>query len=573
MRNTTVFALLCALCAPVSAREPVRARHAMVVAQEPIATSVGVSVLKAGGNAVDAAVAVAFALAVTHPSAGNLGGGGFLLLRNAAGHATFIDFREMAPIAASRDMYIGPGGKATRDSLTGWRASGVPGTVRGLALAHAKYGSKSWRELVQPAVNLAASGVTLSYAESRSMCGSRGLLSQFPESKRIFLNGGACFQPGDTLRQPELSRVLQRIAGNPDDFYTGETAHILAREMSSHGGAITLEDLRNYKAIERQPLTGTYKGYTIITAPSPSSGGIGVLQMLAMLEPTGYEKAGAGSAASSHYIAEAMRRYFADRAQFLGDSDFVKVPLKGLLDPQYIAARRASIDPVKATPSSALGAGQPQFESANTTHFNVVDAQGNAVALTYTINNSYGSGVTVPGLGFLLNNEMDDFAAQPGAPNMFGLIQGEANAIAPRKRPLSAMTPTIVLKDGNLFLVLGAPGGPRIISGVLQVILNVIDFHMDVQQAVDQPRLHHQWMPDRLLLEPGFSPDTRALLEQRGYTLGSISAVGSVEAIMVESPRSRAVSDATTTGANVTDTVSWLAAAQNGRSAGKAEGY
>jgi gamma-glutamyltranspeptidase/glutathione hydrolase len=545
----------------------------MVVAQEPIAAGVGVSVLKAGGNAVDAAVAVAFALAVTHPSAGNVGGGGFLLLRTAAGHSTFIDFREMAPATASRDMYIGPGGKATRDSLTGWRASGVPGTVRGLALAHAKYGSRPWRELVQPAASLAASGVTLSYAESRSLCGSRGLLSQFPDSKRIFLNGGACFQPGDTLRQPELSRVLQRIAADPDDFYTGQTARILAQEMRSHGGAITLEDLRNYKPIERQPLTGSYKGYTIITAPSPSSGGIGILQMLAMLEPTGYEKFGAGSAAASHYIAEVMRRYFADRAQFLGDSDFVKVPLKGLLDPQYIAARRASIDPVKATPSSALGAGQPQLESANTTHFNVIDAQGNAVALTYTINNSYGSGVTVPGLGFLLNNEMDDFAAQPGAPNMFGLIQGEANAIAPRKRPLSAMTPTIVLKDGKLFLVLGAPGGPRIISGVLQVLLNVIDFHMDVQQAVDQPRLHHQWMPDRLLLEPGFSPDTRALLEQRGYNLGSISAVGSVEAIMVESPRSRAVSDATTVGANVADTISWLAAAQNGRSAGKAEGF
>lgn len=545
----------------------------MIVAQEPIAASVGVSVLKAGGNAVDAAVAVAFALAVTHPSAGNLGGGGFLLLRTAAGHSTFIDFREMAPASASRDMYIGLDGKATKDSLTGWRASGVPGTVRGLALAHAKYGSKPWFDLVKPAAALATSGVTLSYAESRSMCGSRRWLSPFPESKRIFLSGGACFQPGDTLRQPELARTLSRIADNPDDFYTGETARILAEQMRRHGGAITLEDLRSYKPVERQPLTGAYKGHTIITAPPPSSGGVGILQMLAMLEPTGYEKHGAGSAASSHYIAEAMRRYFADRAQYLGDSDFAKVPVKGLLDPQYIAARRASIDPARATPSSALGAGRPSFEPADTTHFNVIDAQGNAVALTYTINNSYGSGVTVPGLGFLLNDEMDDFAAQPGAPNMFGLIQGEANAIAPRKRPLSAMTPTIVLKDGKLFLVLGAPGGPRIISGVLQVILNVIDFKMDVQQAVDQPRLHHQWMPDRLLLEPGFSPDTRALLEQRGHTLGAISSVASVEAIMVESPRSRAVSDATTTGANVTDTIPWLAAARNGRSAGKAEGY
>jgi gamma-glutamyltranspeptidase/glutathione hydrolase len=571
MRNIAVFAVFCAL--PLAAREPVRARQAMVVAQEPVATDAGLAVLKAGGNAVDAAVAVAFALAVTHPSAGNIGGGGFLLLRTASGHTTFIDFREMAPAAASRNMYIGPDGKATRDSVTGWRASGVPGTVRGLALAHSKYGSKPWASLVQPAAALAEHGVTLSYAESRSICGSRNLLGQFPESKRIFLNNGPCSPPGETLRQPELGQVLRRIAADPDDFYTGTTAGILAEEMQRHGGAITLEDLKNYKAIERQPLTGTYNGHTIITAPSPSSGGIGILQMLAMLEGTGYEKSGAGSAASSHYVAEAMRRYFADRSKFLGDADFTKVPVKGLLDPKYIAARRASIDPDKATPSSTYGPGEPSFEPAETTHFNVIDAQGNAVALTYTINNSYGSGVTVPRLGFLLNNEMDDFAAQPGAPNMFGLIQGEANAIAARKRPLSAMTPTIVLKDGKLLMALGAPGGPRIISGVLQVILNVIDFKMGVQQAVDQPRLHHQWMPDRLLLEPGFSPDTRALLEKRGHTLGAINSVASVEAILVEPPRSRPVSDATTTGANVTDTLPWLAAAQNGRSAGKAAGY
>ncbi len=545
----------------------------MVVAQEPLATSVGVSVLKAGGNAVDAAIAVAFALSVTHPSAGNLGGGGFLLLRTADGNSTFIDFREMAPASASRNMYLGPDGRATRDSITGWRASGVPGTVRGLAYAHRKYGSKPWDSLVQPAAGLAANGITLSYAEARSMCGSRKLLAEFPESKRIFLNGGACFEPGDSLKQPELASTLRRIAADPEDFYTGQTARILVEEIRSHGGTLTLDDLRNYKPVERRPLTGTYKCYGVITAPSPSSGGVGILQMLAMLEPTGYEKSGAGSAAASHIVAEVMRRYFADRSEFLGDGDFVKLPVKGLLDPAYIAQRRASIDPDKATPSSALGHGQPSFEPSETTHFNVVDAQGNAVALTYTLNNSYGSGVTVPRLGFLLNDEMDDFATQPGAPNMFGLIQGEANAIAPGKRPLSAMTPTIVTKDGQLFLVLGAPGGPRIISGVLQVILNVIDFQMDVQQAVDQPRLHHQWMPDRLMLEPGFSPDTRALLEKRGHTLGSIGSVASVEAIMVEAPRTRAVSDASTVGANVADRITWLAAAQNGRSAGKAEGF
>ncbi|MBI5282726.1 MAG: gamma-glutamyltransferase [Candidatus Solibacter usitatus] len=562
MRNLRVFATLalaCALPSSAFAREPVRARRAMVVAQEPNATDAGVSILKAGGNAVDAAVATAFALAVTHPSAGNIGGGGFLLARFASGQSTFIDFREMAPASASRNMYIGPDGKPTRDSVVGWRAAGVPGAVRGLALAHRKYGKLPWARLLQPALALAANGVVLSYAEAHSMCGARKLLGEFPESKRIFLNGGACFEPGDTLRQPELAQVLSRIAANPEDFYTGSTARILAEEMKKHGGEITLADLAAYKPVERRPLAGSYKGHDILTAPPPSSGGIGILQMLGMLEGSGYEKAGAGSAASSHYLAEVMRRYFADRSEFLGDSDFVKVPVAGLLQPSYIASRRASIDPLKATPSSTLGAGTPPAaESTHTTHLNVVDEGGNAVALTYTINNSYGNGVTVPRLGFLLNNEMDDFAAQPGGPNMFGLIQGEANAIAPGKRPLSAMTPTIVTRGNQLLLVLGAPGGPRIINGVLQVIANVLDFHMNVQQAVDQPRLHHQWMPDQLLLEPGFSPDTKALLQQRGHTLGDISGVGSVEAIMVERPASGRP---------------WLAGAQNGRSAGKAAGY
>ncbi|MEJ5369771.1 MAG: gamma-glutamyltransferase [Bryobacteraceae bacterium] len=575
MRKSAIFAVLAAfLCHAAQAREPVRARHAMVVAQEPMAADVGAAILKKGGNAVDAAVAVAFALAVTHPSAGNLGGGGFLLARFADGRATFIDFREMAPLAASRDMYVGPDGKLTQDSLLGWRAAAVPGTVRGLELAHRKYGSLPWAELIEPAIRLAAEGVTLSYAEARSMCGARARLGQFEDSKRIFLKGGACYEPGEVLRQPELARTLERIAKHgAADFYEGETARILAEEMRRNGGLITLEDLRGYRAIEREPLRGAYKGYTILTAPPPSSGGIGILQMLGMLEGTGYEKHGAGSAASLHWIAEVMRRSFADRAAYLGDADFARVPVRGLLEPAYLASRRASILADRATPSSEIGAGQPARESEDTTHFNVIDARGNAVALTYTINNSYGNAVTVPRLGFLLNNEMDDFAAQPGKPNMFGLIQGEANAIAPRKRPLSAMTPTIVEKDGRLVMALGAPGGPRIISGVLQVLLHVIDFGMDVQQAVDQPRIHHQWMPDRLYHEPGFSPDTLELLRKRGHELAPIYAVGSVEAILVEEPRVRSVEDATTKGANVTERIRWLAAAQNGRSAGKASGF
>lgn len=575
MRKSLIFAVLALSVTPASqAREPVRARHAMVVAQEPLAADVGAEVLRKGGNAIDAAVAVAFALAVTHPSAGNLGGGGFLLVRFADGRSAFIDFREMAPLAASRDMYVGADGKLTEDSLIGWRAAAVPGTVRGLELAHRKFGSRPWAELLQPAIRLAAGGVTLSYAEARSICGARARLSRFEESRRIFLKDGACYEPGEVLRQPELARTLERIARHgARDFYEGETARILAEEMKKHGGLITLEDLRGYQAVEREPLRGAYRGYTILTAPLPSSGGVGILQMLGMLEGTGYEKHGAGSAASLHWIAEVMRRYFADRAEFLGDSDFARVPVRGLLEPSYIASRRASIRADRATPSSELGAGRPARESEDTTHFNVIDAQGNAVALTYTINNSYGNAVTVPRLGFLLNNEMDDFAVQPGKPNMFGLIQGEANAIAPRKRPLSAMTPTIVEKDGRLVMALGAPGGPRIISGVLQVLLNVLDFGMDIQRAVDQPRIHHQWMPDRLYHEQGLSPDTLDLLRQRGHDLSAIFAVGSVEAIMVEEPRVRSVEDATTKGANVTERIRWLAAAQNGRSAGKASGF
>jgi len=574
MRKSLIFALLAACSAAAQPREPVRARHAMVVAQEPLAADAGAEVLRKGGNAVDAAIAVAFALAVTHPSAGNLGGGGFLLARFADGGSTFIDFREMAPLAASRDMYLAADGKLTEDSLIGWRAAAVPGTVRGLELAHRKHGSKPWAELLQPAIRLAAEGVTLSYAEARSLCGAHTRLARFEHSRRIFLNNGACFEPGGVLRQPELARTLERIARHgARDFYEGETARILAEEMQKNGGLVTLDDLRGYRAIERPPLKGSYRGYTILTAPLPSSGGIGVLQMLGMLEGSGYEKHGLGSAASLHWIAEVMRRYFADRARYLGDSDFARVPVRGLLDPAYIASRRASIHPDRATPSAELGAGSPAFESENTTHFNVVDAQGNAVALTYTINNSYGNAVAVPRLGFLLNNEMDDFAVQPGKPNMFGLIQGEANAIAPRKRPLSAMTPTIVEKDGKLVMALGAPGGPRIISGVLQVLLHVIDFGAGIQRAVDQPRIHHQWMPDTLYHESGFSPDTLDLLRQRGHSLSSIFSVGSVEAILVEEPRVRSVEDATTKGANVTERIRWLAAAQNGRSAGKASGF
>jgi gamma-glutamyltranspeptidase/glutathione hydrolase len=524
--------LLIAAAIPVSAAQPVRARHGMVVTRERHATQVGLQVLESGGNAVDAAVAVGLALAVVHPSAGNIGGGGFMLLRLADGRTTFIDFRERAPQAASRNMYLDASGKATGDSTIGYRASGIPGTVRGLEYAAKKYGTQSWARLVHPAVELAAKGFPVSYGLSQSLRNTEGL-SRFPESKRIFLNHGKFYEPGENFAQPELARTLERIEKlGAKDFYEGETARLLAQDMTAHGGLITEADLRGYIVKERQPLTGAYRGYSIVTAPPPSSGGVGVVQMLGMLEGTGYEKAGAGSATVVHYLTEAMRRYFADRSEHLGDSDFVKVPLTSLLDPKYIARQRGSIDPERATPSSQIKAAVFNgHEPVETTHYTIADSAGNIAAVTYTLNGGFGSKVTATGLGFLLNNEMDDFAPKPGEANSYGLIQGEANAIEARKTPLSSMAPTLVLKDGKPVLAVGSPGGPTIINTVLEVIVNVLDFQMNVQDAVNWPRFHHQWLPDELRMEPGYSPDTVALLEKRGYTVKRVNAQGEAAAI------------------------------------------
>jgi gamma-glutamyltranspeptidase/glutathione hydrolase len=528
----------------------------MVVAEEPLAADAGVAMLKNGGNAVDAAVAVGFALAVTHPFAGNLGGGGFMLIRFADGRSTFIDFRERAPQKASRNMYLDRSGKPTRESLDGWKSSGVPGTVRGFELAHHKYGSRKWAELINPAQNLAQNGFPVSYSLAESLKGA-GNLSQNPESMRIFHKNGAYWNPGETLAQPELARTLGAIAKNgANEFYEGEAGQKLADAMSRNGGLITLSDLKQYAAVERAPLIGSYRGYGIVAAPPPSSGGVGILQMLGMLEGSGYEKSGHGSAASIHYVAEVMRRYYADRSKYLGDPDFGKLPLTGLLNPTYIRGRRASIDPVRASSSAQILPGQPSGrEGGETTHYNVVDAQGNAVAVTYTLNEGYGNGITVPGLGFLLNDEMDDFAAKPGSPNAFGLVQGEANAIQPGKRPLSSMTPTILTRDGKFFMAVGAPGGSRIISAVLQVILNVVDFGMNAQDAVDAPRIHHQWQPDTLYLEPGISPDTVALLKSRGYEIDHSPGLvlARVEAIV--------------------NSGGWLQGGSDGRASGKSAGY
>ena len=560
MRRTLIAALAFLLVAATiptnAARQPVRARHGMAVAMESQAVDVGVAVLQKGGNAVDAAVAMGFAMAATHPYAGNLGGGGFMLIRFADGRSTFIDFREMAPARSSRNMYLDAKGDLTKDSLVGWRSPGVPGTVRGFQMAVEKYGRKPWAESLAPAIQL-AKGFPVSYAFVELLKASRALAAD-PESKRVFLKNGALFEVGETLAQPELAATLERIAKNgASEFYEGETAKRFAAEMAKHGGIITLADLNNYKAIERTPLRGKYKNYTVITAPPSSSGGIALLEMLGIVEGTKYEEGGPGSASAIHYAAEAMRLAYADRNEYVGDPSFVKVPIAGLLDPAYHARLRATIDPQKATPSRLVKPGKPAgSESMETTHYSVVDSEGNAVAVTYTLNDAFGNGITVPGLGFLLNNEMDDFSAKPGTPNMFGLVQGENNAIQPGKRPLSSMTPTIIEKDGKLFMTAGAPGGSRISTAVLQVILNVIDFGMNVQDAIDAPRFHHQWQPDRLSLEPGISPDTVAILKSRGYEVDYAPGVVLAQVAAI-------VSDG-----------GWLQGGSDGRSAmGKAAGY
>ena len=526
-----------------SAKEPVQAKHGMVVTQEPIAADAGLAVLKNGGNAVDAAVAVGFALAVTHPVAGNLGGGGFLLVRMANGKTTFFDFRECAPGKASRDMYLGPDGNATKDSIFGWRSSGVPGSVAGFEAAYKQFGTKPWADLVAPAVKLARDGFTVTEPFAASLQNAQNLLGSDPESKRIFLRDGDPYKAGETFKQPELAETLQRIQANgAKGFYEGETAKRLADAMAAHGGLITTADLAQYKVMERLPLQGDYKSYHVITAPPPSAGGIGLLQIMGILNGTGYDSDGPDSPKAIHYEAEAMRRFYADRSQYLGDPDFYTVPVKDLLNPAYLAWRRKSILPELATPSDAVAPGLPKavtahvswYESSETTHYNVVDSKGNAVAVTYTLNNSYGNGITAPGLGFLLNDEMDDFVAKPGTPNMFGMVGGEANSIEPGKRPLSSMTPTIVTKNGKLFMVAGAPGGSRITTGVTEVVLDAIDFHMNPQDAVDLPRFHEQWKPDFLYLEKGFPPQTEEALRKMGYELRPIESVARVEAIIVK---------------------------------------
>jgi gamma-glutamyltranspeptidase/glutathione hydrolase len=502
-----------------------RGRHGMVASNSEIASRVGVEVMKRGGNAIDAAIAVGLALAVVYPYAGNIGGGGFMMIRKKDGTATAIDYREMAPKAAMRNIYLDKNGeliKGEGGSIVGYRAAGVPGTLAGFDLALKKYGSGKlkWSDLVEPARLLAQNGFEVPFSYVRSIDAYKKDLSKYDDSKKIFLNNGKMFGEGDRLVQPELAQTLDRIERlGAQEFYTGRTAELIAADMKAHNGLITLDDLKNYQAKERVPVRGTYRGFEIISMPPPSSGGAILLEILNMLEGYDLRAMGFNSAAKYQVVTESMRRAFADRAEFMGDADFVDVPIKTLIDKKYAAKRRESINLTAATSSAQIGHGEiTGAESMETTNFTVADEEGNVVCNTYTINNGFGSAATVKGAGFLLNDEMDDFAAQPGKPNMFGLIQGERNAVQSAKRPLSAMTPTIVLrKDGTPWFAVGAAGGPRIISAVLQTIINVIDHDMSIQQALDSPRIHHQWMPDELVVEPyGISPDTRRVLESYG---------------------------------------------------------
>ena len=536
--------------------QAVRASHGMVAADEQLGSEAGIEILKRGGNAIDAAVAVAFTLAVVEPAAGNIGGGGFMLIRLADGKTTFLDYREVAPGKATRDMYIGKDGKLDEDaSVIGYRSVAVPGTIAGLTLALKSHGSMKLADVMAPAIRLAENGFPVSKRLAHEFEEERGGLQRFAVSRRIFLNDGKMFQPGDTLRQPELAATLKRIARNgAAEFYSGETAHAIVDDMSRLGGLITLEDLAKYQPKVREVLRAKYDSnghaWEVLTSPPPSSGGVAVIEALNMLQRVPLK--GWDDVESVHMVAEVMRRVFADRAAYLADPDFSNVPVAGLTDTCYAKEVFATIDPQHASSSKIIRAGNPHAcgvdasnapspetlvslgEGPHTTHFSVVDAAGNAVASTYTLNDSYGSHAT-SSAGFLLNDEMDDFTTQPGVPNaLFGLIQSEANAIAPGHRPLSSMTPTILLRDGNLSFVTGSPGGPTIISATLLSILNWMRLGMEPQAAINAPRFHHQWLPDRILLERAFADSLESALNTRGHVTHRVGHIGLVNAIAID---------------------------------------
>lgn len=517
---------------------PIYATQGMVASEQELATQIGVDILQQGGNAVDAAVAVGFALAVVLPNAGNIGGGGFMVLHDAkTGENITIDFRETAPLKASKNMYLDDNGQIIEGkSILTHSAVGVPGTVAGLELALKKWGSLSLPQVMAPAIKLAQEGFIVSSTLAKQLKREQDTLGKWEATRAIFFKNGETLKAGELLIQQDLAHSLNLIAKQGSKaFYQGEIAEKIVAEMKKHGGLISMQDMQQYQAIERQPIVGDYRGYKIITMPPPSSGGVHLVQIFNMLENYPLDQYGANSAKTIHYLAETMKLAYADRSEFLGDPDFVNIPVAGLINKQYAKQLIEQIDEQKARPAKDIKPGNPQpFESDQTTHYSVMDKQGNAVAVTYTLNLNFGSGIVAEGTGILLNNEMDDFSAKPGVANTFGLIGGEANAIAPKKRPLSSMTPTIVLKDNKPWLVTGSPGGARIITTVLQSISNVIDHGMNPAEAIVTSRVHHQWLPDELRIEEGISVDTLKILQEKGHRIQLKAPMGRVQIIQAE---------------------------------------
>lgn len=526
---------------------PVIAKNGMVASEQELATQIGVDILKAGGNAVDAAVAVGFALAVALPNAGNIGGGGFMMVHDTrSGKDIALDFREVAPRGASRTMYLDADGKVIDGkSLHTHYAVGVPGTVAGMTHALSRWGSMPLARVMAPAIALADKGYPVSVTLAKTLEQEKKQMGRWPATQAVFWKNGAPLQTGERLVQKDLAQSLRLISQQgAKAFYQGAIAQKIAAEMAPHANAITLQDLRDYKVAEREPVRGSYRGYQIVTMPPPSSGGAHLIQILNMMERWPMNQWGANSAQSMHYMTEAMKLAYADRSEYLGDPDFVKIPLKGLISKNYAGELAAGIEPQQARPSQDIRPGRPQvYESDQTTHYSVVDKAGNAVAVTYTLNTNFGSGIVARGTGILLNNEMDDFSAKPGVANAYGLVGGDANAVQAGKRPLSSMTPTLVLKDGKPVLVTGSPGGARIITTVLQQVVNHIDFGMNPAEAASTPRFHHQWTPDELRVEKGFSPDTLALLRQWGHKVALKASMGRSQTIEVRDGLLRGASD------------------------------
>ncbi|CUU06240.1 gamma-glutamyltransferase 1 . Threonine peptidase. MEROPS family T03 [Candidatus Kryptobacter tengchongensis] len=522
-----------------ASKKPVKAFNGMVVSSDSLATKVGVEILKRGGNAVDAAVAVGFALAVTYPQAGNIGGGGFMVIKMANGETVTIDYREKAPIKAHEDMFLDESGNFVPEkSQIGHLSVGVPGSVAGLLLALEKYGTMSRKEVLNPAIELAEKGFIVNEGLARAFKNAFEHFKKFPSTMKYFSKNGEPYKEGDLLIQKDLAKVLKLIRDRGrDGFYKGKVADLIVAEMKRGGGIITHEDLEKYQPVIRKPVIGNYRGYEIISMGPPSSGGVCLIELLNILENFDLKKYGHNSSYTIHYLVEAMKRVYADRAEYLGDPDFVEIPLDKLLSKEYAKEIASQIDTFFATPSSKIVRSvSPPQDGIHTTHYSVVDKWGNVVSVTTTINSYFGSMVVVDGAGFFLNNEMDDFSAKPGVPNQFGLLGNKANSIQPGKRMLSSMTPTIVLKNGKPFLVLGSPGGSTIITSVLQVILNVIDFGMNIQEAVDAPRVHHQWYPDEVYYEKrGLPLDVIENLKKRGHKLVERHGFqGEVQAILID---------------------------------------